>query len=224
MTPSRLTPCSHVSNHRGKITSLCRRGERSERIARVPLSSNVPNGSELRHRGRQPTGLPFIGQSSPPMNVAFVKLEDKLDQRPAATSCCGKLTLRQGVMIGCVYYICRMLINVALPILAATGSGVSSHKQFAVGEGVIYGCFWIVKTARRRTPPHLCLRSPRPGLPQLLLRRWQPVRGCERVFRTHGSAPTWDPSRHLRGRRLHERRQVTTEPPLFAYDFDVFLS
>ena len=84
------------------------------------------------------------------METAFLKLEDKLDQRPPATSCCGKLTLRQGVLLGCAYYIVRMLLNVAFPIIMAGGGGRAPHicvfahpvpgcPNFCSGEGSLFG-------------------------------------------------------------------------------------
>lgn len=82
------------------------------------------------------------------MDTAFLKLEDKLDQRAPATSCCGKLSLKQGVSLGCAYYICRMLINVAFPFVMGGGQPphvcVFAHPDpgcpnFCSGEGSMYG-------------------------------------------------------------------------------------
>ena len=82
------------------------------------------------------------------MDTAFLKLEDKLDQRAPATSCCGKLSLKQGVSLGCAYYICRMLINVAFPFVMGGGQPphvcVFAHPDpgcpnFCSGEGSMFG-------------------------------------------------------------------------------------
>ena len=82
------------------------------------------------------------------MEVGFLKLEERLEQRPAATSCCGKLTLQQGVVLGCVYYICRMLLNVAYPFMLVADPiprvCVFAHPDpgcpnFCSGSGSLFG-------------------------------------------------------------------------------------
>ena len=52
------------------------------------------------------------------MNTSFVKLEDKMDQGRQATACCRCLSLKQGVQLGCAYYVLRALLNVVLPLIA----------------------------------------------------------------------------------------------------------